>query len=250
MQTKKTVRKGTGIILLAVLVSIILYLAGVFSGLYANKLVKEETQKDIISFREETKQDIGSLKGYIDFLDSNLKGMQLEQTFIETLSQEQMCSFLSISLDELVKQLNFYWSRLPFRLEEYERYNKPSEEYLLLKEQYTHLSIRTWLLAKKQYDKCKMGIVHGLYFYSADCDECVKQGEQIDKLSRMVSSAGSSMIMFPVDFNSSSSVISNLKKYYGIKSTPAIIINDRVYQGRLFRAAELMPLNLTGKNES
>ena len=248
MQQEKAVKKRTGIITIAIFVSIILYLAGVLSGIYANRLSKEETQKDILSFREETKQDIGDLKGYIVFLDSNLKNMQLEQTFIETLSQDEMCSFLGISLEELVKQLNFYWSRLPFRLEEYERSNKPSEEYLLLKEQYTHLSIRTWLLAKKQYDKCKINIVHGLYFYSADCEECVKQGEQIDKLSKMVSNAGSSMIMFPIDINSKESVIQNLKKYYGISSTPAVIINDKVFQGRLFRAAELVPLNLTTKN--
>lgn len=248
MQQKKVAKKRTGIITLAIFVSIILYLAGVFSGIYSNRLSKAETQKDISSFKEETKQDIGDLREYIVFLDSNLKSMQLEQIFIETLSQDEMCSFLGISLEELVKQLNFYWSRLPFRLEEYERNNKPSEEYLLLKEQYTHLSIRTWLLAKKQYDKCRMNIVHGLYFYSADCEECVKQGEQIDKLSKMVSNAGSSMIMFPVDINSEESIIQNLKRYYGIHSTPAIIINDKVFQGRLFKASELVPLNLTTKN--
>ena len=248
MKEEKSVKKRTGIIALAIFVSIILYLAGVFSGIYTNRLSKEETQKDISSFREETRQDIGNLREYIVFLDSNLKSMQLEQTFIETLSQDEMCSFLGISLEELVSQLNFYWSRLPFRLEEYERSNKPSEEYLLLKEQYTHLSIRTWLLAKKQYERCGMNIVHGLYFYSADCGECVKQGEQIDRLSKMVSNAGSSMIMFPVDINSEESIIQNLKRYYGIRSTPAVIINDKVFQGRLFRAAELVPLNLTAKN--
>ena len=65
------------IILFAIITSIILYLSGVFSGLYANKLIKESTQKDIFNLKTETSKDLELLQNYIDFLDSNLKDMQL-----------------------------------------------------------------------------------------------------------------------------------------------------------------------------
>ena len=234
------------IILFAIITSIILYLSGVFSGLYANKLIKESTQKDIFNLKTETSKDLELLQNYIDFLDSNLKDMQLEQTFIETLNDEQRCIFSSISLNDLFSQLSYYWSKLPYRIEEYEKYNELSEEYKTLKKQYAHVSIRTWILARSQYEKCSIDLIHGLYFYSADCDECVKQGEQLDILGRNTKQQGTEIIMFPIDFYLKEPIVENLKKYYNIKSTPAIVINDKVLQGRLFTASELFKAaNLT-----
>lgn len=240
MTSQKIYSRRNGIILFVVALSIILYFAGVLSGLYANRLIKEQTEKDIRSFKKETESYLASLQGYVSFLDTNLKNMQLEQTFIETLDRDQLCNFLNLSMGEMVKQLQFYWSKLPYRIEEYEKNNELSEEYLALKQQYLHLSIRTWIIAKSQYEKCDIDIVHGLYFYSKDCDKCVKQGEQIDRFNKKVSASGSSLIMFPIDFNSEESIIKNLKKYYNITSTPAIVVNDKVSQGRLFTAEELM----------
>jgi len=50
-------RKKTYIILFAILASVILYLAGVFSGLYANKILKESTDKDIYNLKEKTSKE-------------------------------------------------------------------------------------------------------------------------------------------------------------------------------------------------
>ena len=231
--------KRTGVIALAVIISVVLYLAGVFSGIYANKSVKEETREDIKALKEETRQYLDLMQKYVDFLDVNLRNLQLEQNFAESLNREQMCNFLSISLNQLISQLNFYWSRLPYRIEEYEKNNAVSKEYLILKGQYEYLSIRTWIIAKNQYERCGMKVIHGLYFYSGNCTVCVREGEQIDKLSRNIASEGSKLIMFPVDFNSEQGIVKNLEEYYNITSTPAIIINYKVFQGRLFAAEEL-----------
>ena len=231
-------RKKTYIVLFAIIASVILYLSGVFSGLYANKLVKESTRQDIFSLKEETSRDLELLQNYINFLDSNLKSMQLEQIFSETLTREEMCTFSMISLNQLFSQLSYYWDRLPFRMEEC---NELSEEYNLLKQQYAHLSIRTWIIARNQYEKCNTNIIHGLYFYSADCEECIRQGEQLDKLNEKARASNMDIVMFPIDFCLDDSIVINLKKYYGINSTPAIIINDKVFQGRLFDSEELFP---------
>lgn len=246
-ENKPTINLRTGIIIIVIISSITLYLAGVFSGLIANNLVKKETKQDIESFKQETEQYLGELEDYILFLDTNLKNMQLEETFLQTLSREDKCSFTEISFNELVSQLGYYWSRLPSRIEEYEKNNKPSPEYTRLKEQYTHLSIRTWILAKNQFEKCNIDLVHGLHFYSVDCEECVAQGEQLDKLNIKVKSKGKDIILFPIDFNSEDPIIKNLKKFYSIKTTPAVIINDKIHQGRLFTSEELLPENLNSE---
>lgn len=238
--TEQNQPKKKYIIFFAIALSIILYFAGVFSGLYANKLVKESTEADISNLKKETSKDLELLQSYVDFLDSNLKNMQLEQTFIETLDDRQMCNFSRISLNELFSQLTYYWGKLPYRIEEYEKYNELSRDYNILKKEYAHLSIRTWILARSQHKKCNIDLVHGLYFYSADCEKCIKQGEQLDILGNKIKQQGREIIMFPIDFYLEEPIVENLKKYYDIRSTPAIIINDQVMQGRLFTSNELL----------
>lgn len=243
-------KKRKEVIIFAIIAAFVLYFSGVFSGLYAKDAMlqetesglsrlKQETQQDISELKVETKQDLVALSSYIGFLDANLKSMQLEATFADTLNESEKCEYSRITLDELVKKLGYYWGRLPFRLEEYEQSNEPTEEYLQLKDEYTYLSIRIWILAKRQSEECSTDIVHGLHFYSRECADCTRQGEQIDKLNRLVSESGRDLIMFPMDFDSEDPLITNLKRFYGINSTPAVIINDQVFQGRLFTAEEL-----------
>ncbi len=237
---KKKDNKRKGIILFAVIASIILYMAGVFSGLYANQLIRHETQEGISSLKYETEQDLDNLKEYVTFLEDSLKNMQLEQTFSQILTQKERCQFSRISLKELFNQLGFYWDKLPYRIEEYERNNKLTEEYLQLKKQYAHISIQTWVLAKNQHDKCDRNIVHGLYFYSSECDTCVNQGKQLDRLNVQIKEQGKDLVMFPLDFNSQETIIRNLLEYYSINSTPAVMINDKVFQGRVYSAEEII----------
>ena len=240
MDDKKPDKKK-GIIILAIVFCIILYLAGVFSGLYANQLIRHETKEDINLLRKTTEQDLTQMRQYVQFLDSNLKDMQIEQTFMNTLDREQMCTFSVISLNATVGKLRFYWERLPFRLEEYER-NTPilPEEYLLLKEQYALLSVRTWILAKSQYENCNADLIHGLYFYAANCDECVRQGEELDAFNKRATEFGRDVILFPIDYYFGHAGIENLKAYYNITSTPALLINSHVLQGRLFTVDDLL----------
>ncbi len=226
---KQGPNKRTGIIILATIVSLILYLAGVFSGLYASKTIEQRT-----------KSDLEDLQAYITFLDENLQNMQLEQTFMESLSGEEQCTFSSVSFEEYLSRLGYYWSRLPFRIEEYEKYNTPSKEYLNLKQEYEQLSIRTWILARNQYNNCQVDIANVLYFYSADCQQCVRQGEELDLLTKEIRSRGGESIVFVIDIESNQTITTNLKTFYNITSTPAIILKDKAYQGRLFSAQELL----------
>ncbi|MBU0980885.1 MAG: hypothetical protein KJ709_08845 [Nanoarchaeota archaeon] len=217
-------RRRTGMIIVIVLVSFLLYMSGVMSGLYANRIIKKETQ-----------QDIDFLKGYVDILESNLESMQLEQVFIETLDREERCAFSAIAMGELMQELGIFWDRLPFRIEEFERGRELTPDYMELKQQYTQLSIRAWITAKNIYDQCSPEFVPVLYFYSSDCERCVAQGRELDRLKVLEQG----VVVFTIDFNEDERILGIFKQYYNLTGAPAVIMPYKTYQGRLFEAEEL-----------
>lgn len=245
-------RKRNTIIAIAIVISIILYLSGVFSGLYASKMIqqrtesdiknlKNETRSDLLYLKSETREDFDILSSYIKFLDGNLQEMQLERAFQDTLSPEESCIFSNITLIQLTKQFNYYWDRLPFRIEEYEAKN-PSfgDEYILLKQQYTQLSLRTWLYAENKNKRCDGDLVVILYLYSAECPSCIKQGEILDNLQKSIESQGRDVMIFTVDLNSESSIIKYIRESHDITDAPALLISDHIYQGRVFEEDEII----------
>ncbi|MBW2992581.1 hypothetical protein KY345_05165 [Candidatus Woesearchaeota archaeon] len=241
MKSQAIARKRTIIILVTIVLSIVLYLAGVYSGLYANRILEKKTEEDIKTLKRGTEEELQNLRDYIDFLETNQGRLLLEQEFEDTLTSEQMCDFSEISMNQLFDELNYYWQRFPFRLEEYEYKNKPlSEEYLALKKSYTQLSLRTWILAKTSYERCDTRLVHGINFYSTECADCAKQGEQIDKFGPALGEDGVDVLIFTIDLYSDEPIVKFLREYYEIDSTPALLLNDKVYQGRIFTAEELL----------
>jgi len=239
------------IITVVIISSIFLYLAGVFSGLQASRIIEQKTEQDIETLKEETKQDIRFLQEdteeqveylneYIEFLETNLRSLQYEQAFAQTLEDKEQCRFSQITMGHLFSELARYWNILPYRIEQYEKENTLTDEYMVLKSQYTQLSVRTWMLAKSMHKQCDVDVVYGLHFYSTDCEDCVQQGEELDKLTSMVTDNGREFVLFPIDISSDESIVKVIKEYYRINSTPAVLLNDRVFQGRLYSAGELM----------
>lgn len=217
-----------------------LYLAGVFSGLYANNILAEQTEGQIQSIQHRTEQDlnvlrsgtrdqIANLSSYISFLDRRIGSLQLEQLFLDTLTVEERCNFSNVSMQYLLEDLQFYRERLPFRIELYEKQPELPEEYIRLKEQYNTLSIRTWILARDLAQECSTPLSYGLYFYSRDCDDCVAQGEQLDIVTDTLSLENRSMMLFTIDYNAEDLIIAYLKEYYHLNNTPSIILNDIVF---------------------
>ncbi len=240
----------TKIIIFAIIASIVLYLAGVMSGLQANKVLEKKTTQDILSLKNETQGDfdylkqgtqeqINSLQDYVSFLDTNLKSTQLEQSYADTLSTQEKCNFSMITMKFLFKDLDYYWKIFSFRLEEYENTHPLTPDYLALRRQYTQLSIRTYILAKNMHDTCDSSMVYALNFYSENCTACVRQADENERFLRMVSGKGSEIILFPININSQEPIVQLIKEFYGINRTPAILVDEDLYQGRVFTAEEL-----------
>jgi len=230
--------KKRNLIILAIIISIILYLAGLFSGLSYSKFV----QKNI---EQKTEQDIAVIVDYVKNLDSDLQSIQIQELFVNSLSENNTCSFADVYFSQVNQNLNYFWKILPARLEEYESLNQPSKEYLELKKQYTTLSLRAWITAKSNYEKCKTRIVPVLYFYSSNCTECIQQGEVLDNVKSFLAEENKSLIVFTVDYNYQEPSLDLIKKYYNVEYVPALIMEDEVLQGRLFTENEIiMRLNI------
>lgn len=222
---KKRQNFQKGVIAIALIVAIILYLAGVFSGLYASRVIREETQANLTS-----------LRAYVGVLEESVKTQQLEQGFANTLDTKNQCQFSELSMNNLFTQLRGYWEELPFRIEEYEKSNTVSKE---LKLQYTTATLQTWITAKGVYSKCNTTLIPVLYFYSKNCSNCVEQGRQLDEVQRIVANESGKAIVFTIDIGAPEPMINRLVNYYNITKTPAVIINDKVSQGKVFDAQTL-----------
>jgi len=244
-------KRERSIIILVAGMCILLYFAGVLSGLYANKItekktqtsltnLKRETRADLETFKSGTEEQIENLNDYIVFLESNINTVQVEQEFLETLPPEERCAFSELRMQDMIGQLQHYRDQLPFRLEAYERETPLTDEYKILKQQYNALSIRTWIFARAHRAECATALVDGLYFYSASCEGCVEQGEELDAFTQAMEQTGQSVMLFTIDADADDSMIRFLRAYYDITRLPALVLNDVVYTGRIVPAETLI----------
>jgi len=235
---KKFSFSSGSIILIAVIVSVVIYLAGVFSGLYANKIIEKKVT-----------QDVEFLRNYVDSSSLDLKNILLLQFFMDKV--EAKCEFSNLYLENLQNQLQPYWQKLPARLEEYEKGGKITDEYVALKREYIRLSLRIWLVAQNNIRTCNStNFVPLLYFYSADCETCIKQGEILDSFNREGKYADKNVIIFPVDGNFEDDSVHLLREYYNITAFPAIVINDKVFQKELIPLNDLLEAMTYSQNKS
>jgi hypothetical protein len=101
---------------------------------------------------------------------------------------------------------------------------------LSLKEYYSILEIRHWLMLKKINEKCNPRNNLILYFYSnkGECNNCEEQGYALTYIRKKYPN----VMVYTFDINSENVAVETIKDIY-IKSEdlPVLIINDKVYYG-------------------
>ncbi|MBU0614883.1 MAG: hypothetical protein KJ601_02220 [Nanoarchaeota archaeon] len=212
---------------LAIVLSLFMYLAGVFSGLFANKIMEKKVE-----------EDIGFLTSYTDIASLDLKNMLLQQLLIDQLPNT--CRSTEIYLDNLRKQLEPYWEKLPARMESYDKQGKATEQYLSIKREYIRLSLRIWLIAKQNSERCDSSLTPILYFYSGECDTCVRQGEIFDELNQNMKEVNQSVVVFPIDLNFEDDNVYFLKKYYNVTSVPTLIVGNTIMRANIIPAKNIV----------
>lgn len=216
--------------LVVVLMSIVLYGMGVISGLYASKIIKQQTDTEI-----------NQLKDSITKFNSNLENIQIQQNFFNLLSDKENCGFSKVAMDYLYEELSYFWNKLPYRIEEYEK-KQVGNDFSSLKRDYSFLALKAYVMATQDYNYCNGEKIPILYFYSDNCQDCILQGEYLDKLKIDMSSGNKEVIAFAIDAGLNESSVELLMRYYNITKTPAIIINDNVLYGRAYNEKEIEQL--------
>lgn len=209
-------RKHLRILLLSIFLTVLFYLFGMYFGMrifeffYANEL------RNKINFL------------YIQAKNLNDElNLNKEILLLEFLDRESKCKLLE-KLIEKVRDyaFNVISKELPHRLEDYEYYHKPPEEYFELKKEYMKIMTTSYLLTLKFKRECNRDISTILYFYSSDCGEiCIKQGEELDKLREFPIR----FYFFIVDKNFNLSEVKVLSELYEVDQIPTIIIDEKVF---------------------
>ncbi len=208
--------KKKKLLIIASITTIILYFMGILTGYFVQVKVLSRTQEELEKVQEE----------FYDY-KQNLENIQLEQLYLTTHQGELSCKILVSTIDEMHNNLAYFWSRLPSKLEVYEKYSEVQPEYVKLKRDYTLLSIRTWLLSLDVKEKCGEEIIPALYFYSRDCDSCIDQSYVLDNLKE----ENPNFSAFIVDFNLDEPIVKIIKNVYNVTEVPSFIINDKLYPG-------------------
>jgi len=208
--------KRKKLLLIASITTIVLYFMGILTGYFVQVKILSRTQEELKKVQEE----------FYEY-KQNLENIQLEQLYLTTHQGELSCKILVSTIDEMHNNLAYFWSKLPSKLEVYEKYSEIQPEYIKIKRDYTLLSIRTWLLSLDVREKCGEEIIPALYFYSRDCDSCIDQSYVLDNLKK----ENPNFSAFIVDFNLDEPIVKIIKNVYNVKEVPSFIINDKLYSG-------------------
>ncbi len=110
-----------------------------------------------------------------------------------------------------------------------EHFANPAE-IATLKQQYTLLEIRDFLLTKRVAERCKQTPSFIFYFYGTkdDCPDCTRQGYVLDALR----TAHPDVRIYAFDYNLELDTIKALRSIYKVGDTiPALVVNGVTYSG-------------------
>ena len=194
----------------ALLITLMIFTIGILIG-----LLIEEKRLDYV-------QSISN-KQNIEY-----NSLQTQYLYVSLLADEKNCptiiNIFNKNLDEL--------GRAQKRFEEYHvessitraDFNNALREYLLAE-------IRYWLLAKKTKELCSIDTDTILYFYigKESCVDCNSQGYVLDYLKGVYKD---NLLIFSFNMeNTNEPMVFVLKDTYNITKYPALVINDRKFEG-------------------
>ncbi len=219
-----------GLIAVALLASLVLFMAGWYSGLYAHDVITETTNGTVLLAKEQINGSVTlakeQIKDQIRAVELQLDSAQTERIFVDTLPDEKACSYLKFLSQNLMYDFESFWSRLPPRLEAL----NPDEakEFEPLRDDYNQLSVRAWVFFRQVDNKCGLPMRPILYFYETGCEPCIRQGIELDALK---SRSNSTVLAFVVDAETEYTVAKHIMAFYGVDETPAIIAGDSAWTG-------------------
>ncbi|MBS3052112.1 MAG: hypothetical protein J4428_01935 [Candidatus Aenigmarchaeota archaeon] len=203
---KKHIKKAY---IFAAVLSLVLYLAGIFTGFVVQNSTLKYTEKKVAS------------------LQRRVENLQLEYIYLSTSNDKFNCKFLSALLDDTSKDMWLIRDEL-VKLESNPK-NENSYNYQELKREYSLVSTRAWILNSVTKEKCDESVVVVLYFYSVPCERCLEQGNILDELKSTV--FDSKLRVFVLDIGVDEPIVKTLKSTYLITETPSLVVGNQTLQG-------------------
>lgn len=198
----KSTRK---IYLIAAVISIVLYAAGVGTGYVLQGSVT------------------GLVQGEISKVRSDLSTVDQELPLL-SLRGEGSCSVLSTFSVDVNDRLNSILNNIV----DLESQGASGEDYSKLVDDYTTLAVRGWILDKDIKQNCEDDTLPTLYFYSVPCADCLEQGQIV---SEMRGKYGAKFPVFVLNTGANQPVVKILTRSFNITRTPALIVDSTPLQG-------------------
>jgi len=195
----------TKVYLIAALLSLILFLSGIWLGFFLSKTTLLPIEKEISS------------------LENQLETIR-EEYFLLGIKGKEGCMLLRTLSQDLAQKLNNISSQFKI-LEERGEHGQLFED---LKKEYVLLSLKAWILNSNIREYCNQSIVASLYFYSFPCNECGAQEIILEKLKNKYYG---DFLVYGIDCSVDSPVVEALKKSYGVKKVPSLLIGGELIEG-------------------
>jgi glutaredoxin-related protein len=171
------------------------------------------------------------------------------QATVDVLSSETQFDLLQeascqdyVSNDQLASEISDLADKITYGEQNF----SDQTQLNLLKQQYSVLEVKDFLLTKQISQRCKQNVVTILYFYGNDttCTDCVNQGYVLDALRQQYPSVR----VYSFDAGLDSSTIRALLTVYKVSKTlPTLVIDGKTYSGFMNLAAveKALPTTLT-----
>jgi len=156
-----------------------------------------------------TQSEIGRLTNQVD-------NMQLQEMFIT--GEKVDCRLMYSTMGSLSYNLYDMVGRLKST-------SPDTPQFYESKRQADFLSLKAWMVAKNIREKCTSDILPVLYVYSGSCPECVEQ----DNVLQTMKSKYPGLLVYAIDYYLDEPAIKLVKDAYEIRSTPAMIIDHKLY---------------------
>jgi len=163
----------------------------------------------------------------IDILSSEIQFSLLEESSCKDVSRDTL---LSKELADLSDKISYSEQNI----------SSKGEEVLKLKQYYSLLEIKDYLLMKKLTERCKRPSIFILYFYdNEDCEPCRREWYVLGELRAKYPE----LRVYSFDYNLDLSAIKTLIKIYKIgDEMPTLVLNDKIFTG--FQDMESIEKNL------
>jgi len=161
----------------------------------------------------------------INYFEQDLRIESLSSELLLQLVQKDVCG--SVNITSYNEELASYGKRITYMESVY---GFSSEEVVRLKNYYSLLEVRHWLLAKDFNEKCTQNKSLIIFFYTNyGCTDCEDQGLVLTNLHKEYPFFN----IYSFEYNLNNSATDYLKQRYDIPSNrlPALIINDEVFYG-------------------